>query len=124
MTTKTLLAFAVLLTFAFVAAAADIDGSWVVKTERNGQTMTQTYKLKADDGKLTGTVSGGRGGEVQISDGKIDGDNVSFTVKREMGGNSMVMNYKGTVSGDELKLSVSRQGGDQPARDIVAKREK
>ena len=43
------------------ALAAGIDGKWVSerKMERDGQsfTITQTFDLKADGGKLTGTVT-------------------------------------------------------------------
>jgi hypothetical protein len=77
---------------AAVVFAADATGKWSFETQgRNGPT-TQTLNLKQDGGSLTGTLAGGRGGEVQISDGKVDGNNVSFNVVREFRGNQMTIN--------------------------------
>ncbi len=107
----------------FVASAAGIDGKW--KSEmpgRDGQTRTNIYTFKADGEKLTGSISGGMGGEQQIQDGKVKGDDISFVVVRNFQGNEMKMEYKGKVSGDELKMTM--QFGEMPAREIVAKRVK
>lgn len=109
---------------AVAAFAADVTGKWTATVEgRNGQSREVVYNLKADGGKLTGTVSGMRGNEMEITDGTVDGDNVSFKTKMEFNGNSMVMNYKGKVSGDELKLTQMREGGDN-SREVTAKRAK
>ncbi|HML17159.1 MAG TPA: hypothetical protein VK419_09040 [Bryobacteraceae bacterium] len=97
-----------------VAFAADVTGKWT--SEATGKGGPQTFNLKQDGGKLTGTVEGGRGGAVEISNGKVDGDNVSFEVVREMGGNSMTIKYTGTVSGASMKLSVDTGRGP---RDIT-----
>lgn len=92
------------------ARAADIDGTWTREAPgRGGGTTTQTLMLKADGMKLTGSMEGGRGGAIQISDGKIDGNKVSFKVVREFNGNSITQMYSGTVSGKELTLNV--EGG-------------
>lgn len=109
-----------LLCLALGAAAADITGKWTAQVQgRNGQTREQTFNLKADGDKLTGTVSG-RQGDVAISDGKVSGDNVSFTVKMEFNGNTVEQKYTGTVSGDEMKLK--REGGRGGAQEMTAKR--
>ena len=76
--------------------------------------------MKQDGEKLTGTVSGGRGGAAEITDGKVDGDKVSFTVVRKMQDREFKMQYKGTVSGDEMKLNV---GMGERSFDIVAKKQ-
>jgi hypothetical protein len=111
-----------LLCLALGAAAADVTGKWTAQVQgRNGQTREQTFNLKADGDKLTGTVSG-RQGDVAISDGKVSGDNVSFTVKMESNGNTVEQKYTGTVSGDEMKLK--REGGRGAAREMTAKRAK
>lgn len=92
--------------------AADPTGTWAASMPgRDGQTMTMTFKLKADGAKLFGTVSGMRG-ETQISDGKVDGDNVSFTVVRNFNGNEMKQNYTGTIEGDTIHFSMVREGGN------------
>jgi hypothetical protein len=102
--------------------AADVTGKWVAQVPgREGQTREQTFTLKAEGAKLTGTVSG-RQNETPISDGKVDGDNISFTVKMERGGNTVEQKYSGTVSGDEMKLK--REGGQGQAREFTAKRAK
>ena len=121
----------ILLAVAFAAVAADIGGKWVAQVAGRNGTQEVTFNLKADGGKLTGTVTGGMGGRggggapqpVEISDGKIDGANVSFAVKVEANGQTRVTTYSGTLSGDELNLKQTRQGrnGEQTA-DITAKR--
>jgi hypothetical protein len=58
--------------------------------------------------------SGGRGGEVEISDGKVSGDDISFNVVREFQGNSITTKYKGKVSGDSIDLTIEGpRGGPQ-----------
>lgn len=91
-----------------VALGQSVDGKWV--SEGGGKGGPQTLTLKAASGKLTGTMEGGRGGAVEISDGTISGSNISFKVVREFGDKGKFeTTYKGTVSGAELKLTV--EGG-------------
>ena len=104
-----------------VALAADIDGKWTATTEGKQGPQTQTLTLKAAGDKLTGTVEGGRGGPVEISEGMIHGSDVMFKVVREFNGNKVEQNYKGTLSGDDLKMTV--EGGRGP-QDMAFKRAK
>ena len=107
-----------------LALAAGVDGKWVAQVPgRGGQTSEQTFTFKADDGKLTGTVSGQQG-ETPIADGVIKGDEISFTQAFEMQGNSVKLLYKGKISGDEIKFTRTRAGSDQPGREFTAKRVK
>ena len=118
------LAFA--LTFAAAAAvqAADVSGKWTAQVPgRGGQTREQTFNLKADGEKLTGTVSGQQG-DTEISDGKVKGDDVSFDVKMSFQGNDVKMKYKGKIVGDEIKFTRHRDGSDQPPAEFSAKRAK
>jgi hypothetical protein len=101
--------------------AADVDGKWTGQVEGRNGPQTQTLMLKAAQGTLTGTVQGGRGGPVEISNGVIDGDKVSFSVVREFGGNKVTQEFKGTISGGELKLMVS--GGRGEPREVTYKKE-
>jgi hypothetical protein len=101
--------------------AADIDGKWTGQVEGRNGPQTQTIMLKAADNTLTGSIEGGRGGPVEISNGKIDGDNVSFTVIRQFQGNKVTQEYKGTISGGELKLTVS--GGRRGPSEVTYKRQ-
>jgi hypothetical protein len=105
----------------FALFAADVTGKWTAQVPgRQGNTREQTFNLKADGDKLTGTVSG-RQSDTPITDGKISGDTISFTVKMEYNGNSVEQKYTGTVSGSEIKFK--REGGQGPAREFTAKRQ-
>ena len=101
--------------------AADIDGKWTGQVEGRNGPQPQTMTLKASENTLTGSIEGGRGGPVEISDGKIDGSNVSFKVIREFQGNKITQEYKGTISGSELKLTVS--GGRRGPSEVTYKKE-
>jgi hypothetical protein len=114
--------YSVLSAFALavVALAADASGKWTFETEGRNGAVTNTLTLKAAGGSLTGTFSGGRGGDVEISDGKVDGDKISFSVVREFRGNTFTTKYSGTVGGDEIKLTIEGpRGGPQT---VTAKR--
>jgi hypothetical protein len=104
-----------------VSYAADIDGKWTGQVQGRRGTQTQTIMLKASDNKLTGSVHGGRGGPVEISNGTIDGDHISFTVVREFGENKITQQFKGTLSGGVLKLTVS--GGRGEPREVTYQRQ-
>jgi hypothetical protein len=99
---------------AFVALAADPSGKWTYETQGRNGPQTVTLTLKASGDSLTGSLAGGRGGPVDISDGKVTGDDISFTVVREFNGNSITTKYKGTVSGDSINLTIEGpRGGPQ-----------
>jgi hypothetical protein len=101
------------------ALAGDVTGKWSAETQgRDGEKRTTTFNLKADGGKLTGTVSNPMG-EREISEGKIDGENISFVVNMEFNGNAVKLNYTGKVSGDEIKFK--REAGDH-VQEFTAKR--
>ena len=104
---------------AIAVYAADATGKWSFETQGRNGPMTQTLNLKQDGGSLSGTLTGGRGGEVQISDGKVDGNNVSVNVVREFQGNKVTIKYNGVMSGDELKLTIETGRGPQ---EVTAKR--
>lgn len=96
-------------TIAFGAAA---DGKWTAETQGRNGPQTQTLTLKAAGSTLTGSLEGGRGGPVEIAEGKIDGMNVSFKVVRAgRDGASRTTTYTGMVMGDDLKLTANREGG-------------
>src|SRR5579863_9271889 len=105
---KRLVTLCALLALAsLVAFAADITGKWVGEANPNGKGGPPTFMLKSDGGAITGTQEGGRGGPVEISNGKMDGDKVSFEVTRDMGDKGkFTTKYSGTVSGGTMKLSM------------------
>ncbi len=111
-----------------VAAAAAIDGKWVSerKMERDGQafTIVQTFDLKSDGNKVSGTLTMAfgdmepRSGE--IKDGKIDGNKFSFSFTMSTPNGEFKVVYEGTVEGDTLKGTSTREGGQ--SRPFEAKR--
>jgi len=109
---KTFLLSTLLGLFAFAAFAADVTGKWTGEVPgRSGNMQTNTFVFKADGAKLTGTLNGGRGGDVELTEGKIDGDNISFVVVRTFGDNTIKQTYKGKVSGSEIKFTRTMEGG-------------
>lgn len=116
------------LLLAGVALAAAIDGSWISvrKMERDGQafTITQTFDLKSDGGKLTGTLTMAFGDmepmKADIKEGKIDGAKFTFSTTMSTPNGDFKMVFAGTVEGDTLKGTAEREGGQ--ARPFEAKR--
>ena len=122
---RKLLLIALLGTLSVAAWAADATGKWTAQVPgRGGNTTEQTFTLKADGAKLTGTLSGGQGGEVQITDGKVSGDDISFVVIRNFNGNDIKISFKGKVSATEIKFTRTIEMGDQgpPPTEFVAKK--
>jgi hypothetical protein len=112
-----------LAVLALTASAADISGTWKGTIETPGGSFENTFVLKAEGAKLTGTLQGGPGGEMKIDEGKVDGDKVSFSVTMEFG----KLNYAGTFSADDMKLKISfgdGGGGDMPPMELNCKRVK
>jgi hypothetical protein len=120
MTKRLFLSISLLLVSAMTALAADVTGKWVAQVPgRDGQTRETTFNFKAEGDKLTGTMSGFRGQELQITDGKINGDEISFSVVIEFQGEKRTMHYTGKVSGNELRLKRDSPRGPQ---EFTAKR--
>ena len=81
-----------------------------------------TLTLKADSGKLTGTVGGGRGGPIAIDEGTISGSDLKFKTKQQGRGGEMILTWTGTLKGDEIAFSRMPEGGQ--AVMFTAKRQK
>ena len=105
--------FAMFTLATMVVFGADISGKWMSEAPANGKGGPQTFNLKQDGALLTGTIEGGRGGPLELKNGKVDGDKVYFEVTREMGGNKMTSKYSGTVSGTSMTLSVESARGSR-----------
>jgi hypothetical protein len=122
-----LVAFTLLAGLAFGAA---IDGKWVSerKMNRGGEerTIIQTFDLKSDGAKLTGTVSMAFGDmeprTSEIKDGKIDGNKFSFKTVMSTPNGEFTTVYEGTVEGDTLKGASKREGSDRPPMPFEAKK--
>lgn len=109
---------------AVVVQAADVTGKWTGQVPaRDGATREATFTLKQDGEKLTGTMTGPQGSEIELKDGAVKGDDVSFNVELSFGGNNVKMAYKGKVAGDEMKLTRTREGA-APSPEFTLKRAK
>src|SRR6185503_12793104 len=113
-----------ILVLALVAAsilmAADPTGVWTGdQPGQNGNTYSITFKLKADGGKLTGTMAGDQF-EQPIQNGEIRGDDISFTVHLDFG-NGIDLKYTGKVASDKIDFKVQR-GGSETAQEFIAKK--
>ena len=111
------------------AIAADKDdptGTWKFKVKFGEKEVERTMKLKNEDGKLTGTVSGfGKGGDNKIEDGKFKDGELSFTVTTMRKDTKITSKYTGKVSGDTIKGTITTDfGGKENKTDYEAKREK
>ncbi len=90
---------------------AKVDGKWESKfTTPQGDTRTTTYTFKMEGDKLSGTVSGGMGGDTPLT-GTVKGNEVKFTVTRQTPNGEMKSEYTATVEGDTMKGSVESPRG-------------
>ena len=109
------------------AVAADKDdptGTWKYKVKFGEKEFEQTLKLELKDGKLTGSVGGGKM-ETKIEDGKFKAGEVSFSVTRTRKDVKTVSKYSGKVSGDTIKGTItSERDGKEQKTEWEAKREK
>jgi hypothetical protein len=111
-----------------VVAAADKDdptGTWKWKTKFGKNEVEQTLKIENKDGKVTGTLSGGKGKDIMIEDGKFKDGELTFTVTRERKDTKIMTKYSGKVSADTIKGTATTDfGGKENKQDWDAKREK
>ena len=104
--------------------AQSVDGKWSGEVQGGRGPQQVNLTLKADGGKLTGTVMG-RGGEIPIQEGTIAGTALKFKTQQQgRGGNQVTLNWSGTLKGDEIAMSRKAEGGEAPAQEFTLKREK
>src|SRR5215510_16331868 len=96
---KVLLLFATLLAMSTLVFAQGVAVKWTGEQQGRGGTQPVVLDLKADGGKLTGTLQTGTNAPVQIADGKADGMKVSFTTTQNFGGNDVQIMWSGEVKG-------------------------
>ena len=121
MTKKLMFAVTLMIVMAVGLFAADVTGKWTAQVPgRQGATMEQTFTLKADGDKLTGSVTGFQGMEQPISEGKVSGDTISFVTSIERNGNTFKSTYTGTVAGSEIKFK--RDNGRGTPVEFTAKK--
>jgi hypothetical protein len=110
-----------LLALSIAVLAADASGKWTAQVPGRNTTRETVFDLKADGGKLTGTMSV-QGQATPIADGTVAGDTISFTATVERGGNTIKQTYTGKLVGDEIQFK--REGGRGQPREFTAKRMK
>jgi len=83
-------------------AAEDATGTWKATLDTPNGPMVNTFALKADGAKLTGSVTSEMGVQ-QITNGKVDGDKISFSYSTDFG----TIAYSGTVKGDTITMTMN-----------------
>ena len=82
---------------------ANPTGTWKWTITINDQKMERTLKLKLDGAKLTGSMPGRDGKDIEIQDGSFKDGTVTFNVVRERDGQKFTVKFNGKVSGDTIK---------------------
>lgn len=123
--TKTLLAGMTVLS-AWLAHAAELNGTWTASFDTQPGRQSYLYELKADGGKVsgkaTGDINGGQRRTVEIKDGTLNGDVVTFVEWMPFQGNEIRIQYTGKLAGDEIRFT--RKVGDFATEEMVARRQK
>ena len=107
-----------------ILAQSSVDGTWAGEIQGGRGPQQITLTLKAAGDKLTGNVSGGRGGPVNIEEGTLSGGTVKFKTKQMGRGGEIVFNWTGTVKGDEIAFSRMAEGGQGQAQQFSLKKQK
>ena len=86
---------------------ASATGTWKwTRKNQNGEEQQLQVKLKQDGDKLTGTLTGPGGNDVEIKEGKVKDGEVSFQVTFERNGNEITAKFHGKMDGDKIKGKV------------------
>ena len=102
-----------------------VDGKWAGEVQGGRGPQQITVTLKADGGTLTGSITGGRGGEVAIKEGTISGTTLKFkSTQMGRGGNEINMSWSGTLKGDEIAFTRTVEGGQGQSQEFTLKRQK
>ena len=108
----------------FVMAQSSVDGTWTGEAPGGRGPQQVTLTLKADGGKLTGTMGGGRGGPIAIEEGTISDATLKFRTKQQGRGGEITLNWTGTVKGDEIAFSRMAESGQGQPQEFTLKRQK
>ena len=106
-------------TGAQVTSGSKLTGNWAVKNLRNDGTLSKAYfNLKAEGGKITGTV---RSTQFFYTITESVGDAAGFTITAKMkdGRGERTVRYEGKLIEDELHLSTRRRPEDKPTESVA-----
>jgi len=110
--------------FGLVARAqGSVDGKWAGEVPGGRGPQQVTLTLKAEGGKLNGSVAGGRGGEIPIEEGTFANGTVKFKTKQMGRGGEVVLDWSGALKGDEIAFSRMAEGGQGQAQEFTLKRQ-
>ena len=101
-----------------------VDGKWAGEVQSGRGPQQITITLKADGGTLTGSITGGRGGEVAIKEGTISGTTLKFKSTQMGRGGEINLSWSGTLKGDEIAMTRTVEGGQGQAQEFTLKRQK
>ena len=105
-------------------AQGAVDGKWAGEVPGGRGPQQVTLTLKADGGKLTGSMAGGRGGEIPIEEGTIANGMLKFKTKQMGRGGEVTLNWSGSLKGDEIAFMRAQEGGQGQPVEFTLKREK
>ncbi|MBZ2178176.1 MAG: hypothetical protein ACK58M_06470 [Acidobacteriota bacterium] len=107
---------------ALSAAGADPSGIWSGSmTGRDGNQREVSFRFAADGPRLTGSMLGPTGNEIEISDGKVQGEEVTFKVVLNWNGRPAALLYRGRLTGGELRLKMQRVGAPRAIEMLLKK---
>jgi hypothetical protein len=90
--------------------AADINGRWEGSMKaRDGNPENVQMDLKAEEGKLSGTLVTPQG-ETDITNGQVDGEYILFNVMRTVDGHEVTQRYRGHVNGEVINFTLQTVG--------------
>ncbi len=120
---KVCMLFICIAALPFLALAqGSVDGKWAGEVPGGRGPQMVTLTLKADGGKLTGSMAGGRGGEVPIEEGTIANGMLKFKTKQMGRGGEVILDWSGTLKGGEIAFSRVAEGGQgQPVEFTLKK---
>lgn len=104
-----IVAFVVVLAATLAGQMKDVSGTWGAKTKGLMGEMEIVYRLKAENGKITGSQTLPFG-DAPIVDGKVEGDEIEMTVEREFFGNIQRRTITAKIVGDELHINPAMPG--------------
>ena len=104
-------------------AQGSVDGKWAGEVPGGRGPQQVTLTLKADGGKLTGSIAGGRGGEIPIEEGTFANGMLKFKSKQMGRGGEVILNWTGTLKGDEIAFSRMAEGGQGQPVEFTLKRQ-
>jgi hypothetical protein len=96
-----------------VRAQSSVDGTWAGEIPGGRGPQQVTLTLKADGGKVTGSLQGGRGGPINIEEGTISGANIKFKTTQQGRGGQVTFNWTGSLKGDEIAFTRMAEGGQE-----------